>query len=415
MAKSRKDNKGRVLRKGESYRSSDGKYQYAYADEAGKRRYIYSKNLTTLRQREEQILRDKLDGIDSGQAKNQTLNDVFDKYMATRKDLAERTFAGYMYQYNAYVRKGIGNRKVKDIKYSDILLFYKKLMEESNLSYGTVEHLQRELHPAFEMAVRDCIIRTNPTHNVLGQLKKQTGAKRGVRNALTPEQQTAFLQFMDGHPVYDHWKPIYTFFIGTGLRVGELSGLTWKNIDVENGVITIDHAAVYFAGKMNKSKKKIYISTPKTDAGIRKIPMVKEVRQALKEIKQYQHDNGIFCTTEIDGYTDFVFLNRFGRVFLQQDLDRALERIIDAYNDAELHEAKMKNREPLILPHFTCHSLRHTFCARFCENESNLKVIQSVMGHVDIATTMNIYAEVSEAKKKASMDALAEKMVLFSQ
>ena len=75
----------------------------------------------------------------------------------------------------------------------------------------------------------------------------------------------------------------------------------------------------------------------------------------------------------------------------------------------------MKNREPLILPHFTCHSLRHTFCARFCENESNLKVIQSVMGHVDIATTMNIYAEVSEAKKKASMEALAEKMVLFSQ
>ena len=197
--------------------------------------------------------------------------------------------------------------------------------------------------------------------------------------------------------------------------MGELSGLTWKDIDVENGVITVDHAAVYFAGKMNKSQKRIYISTPKTDAGIRKIPMVKEVRQALKEIKQYQHDNGLICTTEIDGYTDFVFLNRFGRVFLQQDLDRALERIIDAYNDTELHEAKMKNREPLILPHFTCHSLRHTFCARFCENESNLKVIQSVMGHVDIATTMNIYAEVSEAKKKASMEALAEKMVLFSQ
>lgn len=124
--------------------------------------------------------------------------------MATRKDLAERTFAGYMYQYNEYVRKGIGNRKVKDIKYSDVLLFYKKLMEESNLSYGTIEYLQRELHPAFEMAVRDCVIRTNPAYNVLGQLKKQTGAKRGVRNALMPEQQAAFLDFMDGHPVYGH-------------------------------------------------------------------------------------------------------------------------------------------------------------------------------------------------------------------
>lgn len=413
MAKSRKDNKGRVLRKGESYRSSGGKYQYTYTDESGKRRYIYSKNLTTLRQKEEQLLRDTLDGIDSEQAKNQTLNNIFDKYMATRKDLSGKTFAGYMYQYNAHVRKGIGNRKVKDIKYSDILLFYKKLMEESKLSYGTIEHLQRELHPAFEMALRDCIIRTNPTHKVLGQLKKQTGAKRGVRKALTPEQQQAFLKFMDEHPVYGHWKPIYTFFIGTGLRVGELSGLTWKDIDIENGVITVDHAVVYFAGKMNKTQKKVQISTPKTDAGIRKIPMVQEVRRALEEIKQYQYDNGIFCSAEIDGYSDFIFLNRFGRVFLQQDLDRALGRIIDAYNDTAIHEAMRNHREALILPHFTCHNLRHTFCARFCENESNLKVIQSVMGHVDIATTMNIYAEVSEAKKKASMEALSEKMVLF--
>lgn len=413
MATSRKDSKGRILRKGETIRSSNGMYQYAYTDKFGKRQYIYARDLVTLRQKEEEILRDRLDGIDSQTAKNQSLNDIFDKYMATRKDLAARTYAGYMYQFNAYVRPTIGKRKVKDIKYSDILYFYKILMEEHNLSFGTIEHLQREIHPAFELAVRDCIIRTNPTHKVLGQLKKQTGAKRGVRNALTPEQQKAFLQFMDGHPVYDHWKPIYTFFIGTGVRVGELSGLRWCDIDFKNGFITIDHAVVYFAGKMNKSGKRLYISTPKTEAGIRKIPLVKEVRNALEEIRQYQFDNGIFCKAEIDGYTDFIFLNRFGNVFIQPDLDRALSRVIDAYNDNEIHNAALKKREALLLPHFTCHSLRHTFCTRFCENETNLKVIQSVMGHVDIGTTMNIYAEVSEAKKKQSMEALSEKLDLF--
>ena len=221
------------------------------------------------------------------------------------------------------------------------------------------------------------------------------------------------MEFMDGHPVYDHWKPIYTFFIGTGVRVGELSGLTWKDIDFENGFITIDHALVYFAGKLNKTDKRIYISTPKTEAGIRKIPMVKEVREALDEIRQYQHENSIYCKATIDGYSDFVFLNRFGNVYIQQDLDRSLCRIIDAYNEDALHKAALKHKEALLLPHFTCHSLRHTFCARFCENETNLKVIQSVMGHVDIGTTMNIYAEVSEAKKKQSMEALASKLDLF--
>ena len=229
----------------------------------------------------------------------------------------------------------------------------------------------------------------------------------------TRMQQKMFLQFMDGHPVFAHWKPIYTFFIGTGVRVGELSGLRWCDIDFENGFITIDHAVVYFAGKMNKTGKRLYISTPKTEAGIRKIPLVKEVRNALEEIKQYQFDNGIFCKAEIDGYTDFIFLNRFGNVFIQPDLDRALGRIIDAYNENEIHNAALKKKEALLLPHFTCHSLRHTFCACFCELETNLKVIQSVMGHVDIGTTMNIYAEVSEARKKQSMEALSEKMVLF--
>ena len=354
-----------------------------------------------------------MDGIDSQAARNQSLNDIYDKYMATRKDLAPRTYAGYMYQYNAYVRQTIGKRKIKDIRYSDILRFYKSLMEEHNLSIGSVQHIQMELHPAFEMAVRDCIIRANPTHRVVGQLKKQTGAKRGVRNALTPEQQTAFLQFMDGHPVYERWKPIYTFLIGTGVRVGELGGLRWCDVDFENGFITIDHAIVYFAGKMNKTDQRLYISKPKTEAGIRKIPIVNEVRKALDEIKQYQFDNGIFCKTDIDGYTDFIFLNRYGNVLMQTALDRALSRIIVAYNENEIQEAAEEKREAVLLPHFTCHTLRHTFCTRFCENETNLRVIQSVMGHVDIGTTMNVYAEVSDAKKKQSMEALAEKLVLF--
>lgn len=100
------------------------------------------------------------------------------------------------------------------------------------MSYGTIEHLQRELHPAFEMAVRDCLIRTNPTSQILGQLKQQTKVKRSIRKALTPEQQKAFLQFMDGHPVYDHWKPLFTFMIGTGVRVGEFSGLRWEDVDL---------------------------------------------------------------------------------------------------------------------------------------------------------------------------------------
>lgn len=60
--------------------------------------------------------------------------------------------------------------------------------------------------------------------------------------------------------------------------------------------------------------------------------------------------------------------------------------------------------------HFSVHNLRHTFCTRFCENETNIKVIQDIMGHADISTTMNIYAEATESKKKESFDNLEGKI-----
>ena len=99
MSKSRKDKKGRTLRKGEVVRSATGGYQYSYIDKTGKRRYIYDTSLVGLREKEAELLRDQMDQIDSRLAMSQSLNDLFDKYMATRKDLSARTYAGYMYQY----------------------------------------------------------------------------------------------------------------------------------------------------------------------------------------------------------------------------------------------------------------------------------------------------------------------------
>ena len=66
-------------------------------------------------------------------------------------------------------------------------------------------------------------------------------------------------------------------------------------------------------------------------------------------------------------------------------------------------KAKAEGREPILLPKFSAHQLRHTFCTRFCENETNLKVIQSIMGHSDITTTMDIYADATQEKKQEIM------------
>ena len=85
-------------------------------------------------------------------------------------------------------------------------------------------------------------------------------------------------------------------------------------------------------------------------------------------------------------------------------------RIYTAYNEEEIEKAKREHREPILIRHFSVHNLRHTFCTRFCENETNVKVIQDIMGHSDISTTMNIYAEVTESKKQETFKNLDGKI-----
>ena len=133
--------------------------------------------------------------------------------------------------------------------------------------------------------------------------------------------------------------------------------------------------------------------------------MMQEVKNALLDIRLQQMAHG-FSNIEIDGYKGFIFINRDGNVHNPHAINRAIERIRIACNAEEKERAKAENREAIEIPHFSVHNLRHTFCTRFCENETNVKVIQEIMGHADISTTMNIYAEATEAKKKATINAL---------
>lgn len=105
-----------------------------------------------------------------------------------------------------------------------------------------------------------------------------------------------------------------------------------------------------------------------------------------------------------------MFLNRFGQPQNPQTVNRAIKRISVAYNEAELEKAEKQKREPELLPPFSCHNLRHTFCTRLCENETNLKIIQDIMGHKDISTTMEIYAEATKEAKAHSFEKLNGKL-----
>ena len=406
MAISRKDDRGRALRKGEIQRSSDKRYMYSYTDPMGRRKFTYAKTLAELREKEDKLIRDQLDGLDLYVAGKATVNDTFDRYLSTKFKLRETTRSNYVYMYDKFVRDTFGKKKIAEIKFSDVLKFYLHLLNNEGLALSTLDNINTLLHPTFELAVRDEIIRKNPSDGAMKEVTKESDKTRGIRKALTIEQQRAFMGYIAEHPVYYHWWPTFTILLGTGLRIGEALGLRWEDLDFDNKLININHSLVYYPVGGSRTSEQ-HISKPKTEAGIRTVPMLDTVRDAFLMEREEQEENG-FNQTVIDGMSGFVFVNRDGGVPNPQTINRTIKRISHSYNCEEVIKAKKERRDPIIIPDFSCHHLRHTFCTRLCEHENNLKVIQAIMGHRNIETTMDIYAEATERKKQETFEELSK-------
>ena len=408
MANSRKDTKGYVLRTGECQRN-DGRYSYSYTDAESNRHTVYAKTLAELRKKERKIIRDIEDGIDAHAPEKTTLNQLYDKYIGQKYDLKPTTKANYIYTYDHFVRDSFGKRKISKIKYSDVKEFYYGLLMNEEIKPNTLDNVHTQLHPAFQMGVRDGLLRVNPTDGVMAEIKKSHIWERPQRHALTVPQQKALTEFITDNREFCGWYPIIMILLGTGMRIGECLGLRWDDLDFEQRIISVNHNITNRPHDDGTCIK--HISTPKTRAGERTIPMIDEVFEAF--LKEYEMQKCMGYKSEtVDGYTNFVFLTAGGSVISPGSVNRALTNITEAYNAQETRAAREENREPVLIPHFSAHNLRHTFCTRLCENESNLKVIQSVMGHADITTTMDIYAEATNEKKQEIMANLQGKIIV---
>ena len=402
-ATKRKDKSRVVLRSGEVQRAN-GSYQYSWMDGSGKRRYVYAKTLEELRIKEEQIAKDKSDGIKT-EARYTTLNEMFDLWKTLKRGLKDNTFQNYVYLYDTFTRHVIGDKLVTKLKKSDVKRYYIYLADERGLKASTIDGVHTVLHQVLDMAVDDNYIRNNPSDRVLKELKQSYFAKSEKRMALTRAEQDLFLDFLKNSRIYGHWYSVFAVMLGTGLRVGELTGLRWCDIDLENGVIDVNHTLIYYSHRSADSKQGCYfnINTPKTAASNRQVPMLDFVKEAFVKEKEVQELLDIKCEAVVDGYTDFIFVNRFGNVQHQGTLNKAIRRIIRDCNDEQFQKS---DNPKVLLPHFSCHTLRHTFTTRMCEAGVNVKVIQDTLGHTDVSTTLNIYTDVTKELKRVEFEGL---------
>lgn len=384
----RYDNERRRLTTGE-YQRADGRYEYRY-NVFGQSYAIYANTLEKLREREKEleegnaIIRQKFDRLRT------TINEVYELWKSLKRGLRDNTFQNYCYVYEHYAKETIGRMYMATVTKADVKRYFNYLVDELRLRVGTVESVYIVLHQVFQIAVDEEWIMKNPSDNAIKELKRSRNLESEKRIALTKKEQELLLEFLSRNNANRRWYPITVVFLETGMRVGELTGLRWCDIDFESETIDVNHTLVYYS--KGDKQCEYAINDTKTKAGKRTIPMTVNVKKALLMEKMMQESEGIESTNVIDGYSDFVFINRYGNVRSYSTINKAYKRIIRDCNDEQF----LKSENPkILLPQFSCHNLRHTFATRLCEAGGNIKVIQSVLGHADISTTMDLYCHVT--------------------
>lgn len=361
----RKDAKGRVLKTGEGQRPN-GTYEYRYTDRHGKRQRVYGKTLDELRKKEEEVQRDLADGIDR-EAGKLTVAELVDQYVEFRRTLKENSLRAYSTAIKRIHKDNFGQRRVNTVKMSDAKKFMVAL-HDSGLKYNTVTIYYNVLRPAFEMAVDDDAIRKNPFKFKLGDAIPKDASPR---DALSKPQQEQYLKFLREYGRGNYFDDI-EILLQTGLRVSELYGLTRADVDFSRRRIYINKQLCRTADRP------YFITAPKTKSGVRYIPLTDRADMAFRRV--LNNRKAPETEMQVDGYTNFIFLDKDGRPKTAMHLQNYMRG---------LQAALVKEHEGF--PRVTPHVLRHTFCTNMQQAGIDVKSLQALMGHSNVSVTLDVY------------------------
>lgn len=395
MVEKRRDNKNRILRSGESQRK-DGRYVYKYTDLLGKTRFAYAWKLVptdkiptgkrddiSLREKEMEIQKDIHDGIDII-GKKMTVCELYAKQTRQRGNVRYNTVQGRNRLMSLLMADKLGSCSIESVKQSDAKEWVLR-MKQKGISYKTINNDKRSLKAAFYTAIQDDCLRKNPFDF---QLSTVIQDDTEPKTPLTSEQEKALLSFIREDSIYHKYYHEFIILLGTGLRISELCGLTDNDLDFDNKLIKVDHQL------LRNGATGYYIEKPKTQSGIRQIPMTEKVYNALKCVMEGRKK---IKEINISDYRNFLFLNQNGYPKTASGYDNMFRRLVKKYNES--YEIAL----PKVM---TPHTLRHTFCTNLANAGMNPKALQYIMGHSNIAMTLDYYAHATFDSAKAEMKRL---------
>jgi integrase len=303
--------------------------------------------------------------------------------------VTSRTFEWYR-NISYHIRDGFNKIALENLTAMDIQKFFNALALEK--SDSTMKYIHALLNQVLKHAVKQRIIPSNPMDDGVKRPKAQRAAQKG--KALPRHVCRDILLALDKSPTY---KPLVMVLLYSGIRVGELMALKWVNIDKDNMLLHIENAVTSkceFDETGKTVRRTPIVSDTKTAASERVIPLEQEVLTVLEEWRvQSERIQKKACQLGNEG---FIFPNQYGGIRSYQSFQKQFKRFLD---ENGLSEHKI-----------TFHKFRHTFATLLMEQGTNPRVVQELLGHRDIETTLGIYTTVSMGVKEKETGKLAAEL-----
>lgn len=379
MSEKRKDKNGRVLKAGESQRAN-GTYMFRYVTAKKERKYLYAKTLEELRKKEDVVTKNRLDGIcDDGD--KITVYELFCQYLALKRNLKRTTQHNYENIKKKIKNTSIGMQQISKVKPYDAKRWCVEL-SDMGFKYSTISVWLKALRSAFNFGIENDLIRKNPFKFVLSTVIVDDTDKRV---ALTKKQKEQYLECLDkyGNPVYSREIKI---LLVTGLRIGELYGLTYSDIDFEN-------LCIHVTKQLQHDSHGVYhVTTPKTSSSNRIIPITVDTAELFRDVIVLRKK--VKVEPMVDGYAGFLFVTCYGNPKSAENLEGYMRKF---------HEKVCAHCGP-DFPKITPHNLRHTFCTEAMNAGLDLKTLQYLMGHSSASMTLDTYSHANyDSAKQAFM------------
>lgn len=379
--------KGKELGEGISQRK-DGRYQGRYTDRFGKRKYVYDADLSELKKRLRKVMSEN-DCCMNVCDDTMTLNEWFEEWIATYKgNCVDTSIQTYRVNYQR-IADTLGDIPLSKLNVATVQRTINKI--ESPQSQEDTLGLLKSL---LSKAVNVELLSKNPASGVV--TKKIPNKEE--QYAFSDKEMELFLEEMKHYRYY----PICVVALGTGMRIGEILGLTWDCIDWKKKQIHVKQTLVLVRGREITS---FDIHPPKTASGKRDIPMLPQVEAILKEQYKRRLEMNLSGKKPLKGFENLVFFTKMNKPIDPVVINKAMSKI---------HIKLQKKYPDMEFEHFHPHTMRHTFATHALRSGMQPKTLQKIMGHSTLAMTMDLYSHVLEDTLEQEMQKMANLPLLVS-